>query len=120
MSKRATYRVNADSWTHLRDLLTTPVEFNTDSATLRGRHDSYPDAGRLGGPEGATFRGHRAAGAITYVIYSYNTPIAYRITTANAQTGEHTSRWIIPDVRYSVTTSKHQGKTRTAISQLVA
>ena len=36
--------------------------------------------------------------SITQVIYSYSTPIAW------LDAGE----WIVPDVRYSVTTGKHQ------------
>lgn len=44
---------------------------------------------------------------IDYVVYSYRTPIAWHDTEAG---------WIVPDERYSVTTSKHQGKVRFAIS----
>lgn len=35
-----------------------------------------------------------------YVIRSYSTPIAWRVR----------GRWVQPEVRYSVTTSKHQGR----------
>jgi hypothetical protein len=44
-----------------------------------------------------------------YLIRSYNTPIAWL---------DARGEWTIPDVKYSVTTSRHQGKIRTAISQL--
>ena len=116
------YRVNADSWTVLRDILRDGEAFNPNSASLRGRTatDVYPHHGRMSGIDEDIFRGHRAAGAIDYVIYSYSTPIAYRITTANPQTGEHRSQWIEPSARYSVTTSKHQAKVRTAISRIGA
>ena len=64
-------------------------------------------SGSLRGESGrATFTGylpaeHRdAARAATYVVYSFSTPIAWR----NAA-GE----WTCPDVRYSATTTKHQG-----------
>jgi hypothetical protein len=44
-----------------------------------------------------------------YVVYSYSTPIAWHVPNEG---------WVMPDTRYSVTTSKHQGKIATAISQL--
>lgn len=40
-----------------------------------------------------------------YVVYSYATPIAFHAQGV----------WHIPDVKYSVTTSKHQSKIRAAI-----
>lgn len=122
-NKRAKYRVNADSWTHLRDLLVgTPDEFNGERDTLRGRTihngvDIY-GTGRMEGTDLAIFRGHRQAGALDYVIYSYGTPIAYRIAYTHPQYGRTEYEWIVPDVRYSVTTSKHQEKVRSALSQI--
>lgn len=62
-----------------------------------------------GEPGRATFTGylpaeHRdAVRAATYVVYSYSTPIAWR----NAA-----GQWTCPEVRYSATTSKHQGVVR--------
>ena len=38
----------------------------------------------------------------TYIVYSYNTPIGWL----------ESDGWHIPDVRYSVTTSRHQSKLR--------
>lgn len=35
-----------------------------------------------------------------YVVYSYSTPIAWH----------RTDQWVVPDTRYSVTTSQHQGR----------
>ena len=123
-TKRRTYRVNSDMWTVLSDILcATPDEFNTDSASLRGRTihngvDIY-GSGRMTGTDLDTFRGHRQAGALDYVIYSYGTPIAYRIAYAHPQYHGRTEyKWIVPSTRYSVTTSKHQGKVRTALSQI--
>jgi len=46
---------------------------------------------------------------IDYVIYSYGTPIAWHDKEAG---------WVEPDVKYSPTTSQHQGSVRTAISVL--
>ena len=45
---------------------------------------------------------------IDYVVFSYGTPIAYRT--------EDTGEWVVPDTRYSVTTSKHQSTIRYAVS----
>lgn len=46
---------------------------------------------------------------VDFVVYSYDTPIAYRVTV------DGDSYWVVPDVRYSVTTSKHQGTVRWAL-----
>jgi len=46
---------------------------------------------------------------IDYVIYSYATPIAWHDKEAG---------WVVPDVRYSVTTSRHQGTVRAALTYL--
>jgi len=43
-----------------------------------------------------------------YVVYSYGTPIAWH----------HVGGWSVPSVRYSVTTSKHQGIVRRAVFSL--
>ncbi len=41
----------------------------------------------------------------TYVVFSWQTPIAWRSLRHNAE-------WVIPDVTYSVTTSHHQSLVR--------
>lgn len=106
MTKRRTYRVNADSWMVLKDILVgTPEDFNSLSDSLKGYADTSPMWGKL--PEEWITRMRNDK--VTYVIYSYNTPIAWK----NAK-GE----WVVPNVRYSVTTSKHQGKVQTALSQI--
>ena len=46
------------------------------------------------------------ADALVYVVYSYQTPIAW-VTRAGVA--------VIPDVKYSVTTSSHQGIARVAL-----
>lgn len=109
---RKTFRVNKDSWMDLRDILKADEDFNPDSATLRGRKvtpDSDVTYGRL--PEEIrNLLGYSIeSGNIDYVIYSYQTPIAVRWTSGV---------WSEIDLKYSVTTSKHQGKVATAISQL--
>lgn len=49
-----------------------------------------------------------SARSADYVVYSYDTPIAWHVP------GEG---WTIPDHKYSVTTSAHQGKVRTCIPE---
>lgn len=42
---------------------------------------------------------------VTYTVYSYDTPIAWYVQDAG---------WVVPDVRYSVTTGRHQSAVRMA------
>lgn len=114
--KRSTYRINKDGWWALKEILANGEEFNPDlsqtysrgfakfTGTLRGRKVNE-GAGRLPQP----FRRQFLESAVTYIVYSYETPIAWR-----TQNGE----WHTPNTKYSVTTSKHQGNVFTAISQL--
>lgn len=108
------YRVNADMWTVLQDILCGPPnDFNPDGATLRGRNMRVGYLSRLGRlPDEWRAVWHEDKNAIIYAIWSYDTPIAWR-TYRNGK-----ARWIMPPVKYSVTTSKHQGKVRTALSQI--
>jgi hypothetical protein len=111
---RKTYKVNADMWTKLRDILVgAPEEFNPDSANLRGRNVKVGDLSRLGWlPDEWRAVWREDKDTTVYAIWSYDTPLAWRVY----RNGK--ARWIMPDVRYSVTTSKHQGKVRTALSQI--
>lgn len=122
MSKRATYRVNADKWPVLQDILCcTPNEFNPDSASLRGRTMNVGLLSQLGRlPDEWRAKWHEDKGEIDYAIWSYGTPIAWRVTDMwLGNLGQcYSSHWVMPDVKYSVTTSKHQGKVRTALSQI--
>jgi len=46
-----------------------------------------------------------ASGREMYVVFSYTTPIAWFAPSLG-----HDGAWRIPDAKYSVTTSRHQGK----------
>jgi hypothetical protein len=48
-----------------------------------------------------------------YVVYSYGTPIAWHLRADYAAEAGHT--WVVPAVKYSVTTSAHQNKIRTCL-----
>lgn len=105
---RRTYRVQADRVDTLVDILVAiPDEFNLDKDSLRGRAvngTEWISFGRLSNEHKDSFR----KPGLEYVIFSYLTPIAWR---TNGQ-------WVMPDVRYTVQTSKHQGKVRNALSQI--
>ena len=47
------------------------------------------------------------AADVDYIVYSYSTPIAWHLTS--------TDLWVMPDVKYSATTSKHQHYVRCAL-----
>jgi len=72
------------------------------SGSFRGEpwDRSYVDTGIMPPAQAEMIKKFAHAGELDYVIFSYSTPIAYR---ANGE-------WYIPTTKYSVTTSKHQGK----------
>lgn len=120
---RKTFRVNADPIDVLVDILVgTPEDFNLDKDKLRGRNERYPMAGRLNGVEYDTFMANRAQNRITYVIYSYNTPIAWRTYSYGAMAkgvrGNWEQHWVMPNGTGSMTTAKHISKVRNALSQI--
>ena len=115
-TRRKSYGVNRDSWTVLEDLLTgTPEEFNPDGHTLRGRAVNYTHRGHLPHPTlySAALDVSQRDGTLDYVIYSYQTPIAWRVTVKGV------SYWVAPPFKYSVTTSKHQGRVNTALHRMI-
>lgn len=120
MPRRKTFRVNADSVDTLRELLVgTPEDFNHPNDKLRGQTDMFPMAGRLNGSDYDFFMGCRAQHRISYVIYSYTTPIAYRIYDRAFPSPDNPQRWVMPnDPPMTNTTQKHLAKVRAALSQI--
>lgn len=55
----------------------------------------------------------RSLAQADYVVYSYGTPIAWHLRGDYAAEAGYT--WIVPDVKYSVTTTAHQNKIRTCL-----
>lgn len=102
--------------------LTTRDSFHDFSAALNMRKAFKTSGSLKGGPvtDAATYTGwdmgsldfehYDSVRRADYIVWSYRTPIAW----ADAETGE----WTVPDDRYSVTTSRHQSKIRTAVSVL--
>lgn len=99
-----------DAWWEFRHPLHDRREFDT-YGSLRGRARPESDSsGRLSEKSTAAAQLWRADHhKIDYVVYSYNTPIAWHVT------GRDYSEWIYPDVRYSSTTTAQQTKIRTAL-----
>lgn len=91
------------SWMDFRDALAVHEPFTT-SGSLKGvSMPGYVTLGQL------PSQYHDSARQAHYVVYSYTTPIAWYVPRVG---------WVTPDVRYSVTTSRHQSKVFTAISQI--
>ena len=127
MAKRRTYRVNTDSWTVLRDIMVgTPEDFNPNysrksvhtngwsgyryTGAFRGRRMTVGLLSVLGQlPDEWRALWHAHKGEIVYAIWSYETPIAWKLSDGT---------WHVPNVKYSVTTTKQQNKVATAISTM--
>lgn len=100
--------VNKSGWWEFSSAMRQLIPFSTGGALEGGPDSGY--LGRLSDPERSEFVTARNAGEVDYVVLSYATPIAWH----NSRTGE----WVYPLTKYSVTTSKHQGKIFTACSTL--
>ena len=126
------YKINTDSWVRLEDILVSPPEdFNPDlkktwterkngwsgykyTGVLRGRtihRQSEIMTGRLPQEYVNIIKDH----VVRYVIYSYETPIAWMQVAEWDSDGAPIYEWIVPNVKYSQTTSKQQGKVRVAL-----
>jgi hypothetical protein len=131
-----TFRINKDGWWNLKEILVgSPEDFNEDLSsyydarndrtayrgTLRGRKMGsgfpIPDKNWLSGKTRELFFQAWNEGRIDYIIWSYETPIAWR-EWPSEWVGEPIPEWIAPDDTYTRTTSKHQSAVRTAISQI--
>lgn len=66
-----------------------------------------PPYGRLDDVEAFYEDTHNCGGPV-YIVYSYGTPIAWHVGPRN--------EWVVPNQKYSVTTSKHQSIVRSAIA----
>lgn len=84
-----------------------PFRAGARGSTIRGEVTGGDTAGRLEGSAEELFNHHVNTNQIDYVVYSYNTPIAWR----HSLTGD----WHVPTQRHSVTTAKHQNAIRRAL-----
>ena len=86
-------------------------DFTTSGALKGEANPEWIESGRMRPHNADTMRAAQNVLGIDYVIYSYGTPIAYR--TEN-------SGWVVPDAKYSVTTSKHQSTISYALTLIGA
>lgn len=108
-------------WQQFTEPLRNLESFNTHGA-LCGRAGAFSDGGSLGRLDRDY---HESVKRADYVVYSYNTPIAWHVPNrnegwelGNGEPAPVEPGWVMPQEKYSVTTSKHQGRIFTAISQL--
>lgn len=91
-------RYATNSW-QARQALAERRPYNTYGA-MRAEEGSNGYAGWLREPYRASYLNAWRDNKITYTVYSYSTPIAWVLDTGEV---------IEPPIKYSVTTSKHQG-----------
>jgi hypothetical protein len=100
--------INRTSWMVFRDTLEALTPFRT-SGNLFGTAGPTYEVGRLPEPHRSEYRDRSEF--IDYTVVSYSTPLAWHDTERG---------WIMPDVRYSVTTSRAQGRIAPGIAALNA
>ena len=108
MTIRTTTR-NASTIAHA---LRNGEDFTTSGALKGEANPQWIGSGRMTVADANVMDTTRDEHGIDYVVYSYGTPIAYR--------AELSGQWIVPDVKHSVTTSKHQGTIRYALTLIGA
>jgi hypothetical protein len=106
------------SWTQFVPKLRSLSDFTT--------HGSLRGTDAVGGTYGQLDRIYWDSVDFShYTVYSYNTPIAWFVSSAlhtpknqsNCDVIETTGGyWVVPNDKYSVTTSKSQGRINTALS----
>ncbi len=109
------YAAKTSGWWELRHLIKHGHEFHNNGKTFRGVHRDAESArlpARGWMPESDY---HRMAmmqdmHGIDYVVFSYGTVIAYRLTNGV---------WVTPSAKYSRTTTAHQHKINVVASQLM-
>lgn len=104
-------RSRTDGWERFADVIEQRRPFTTSTGHLRGTvRPESTDSGYLRSKHAAAANLWQAdQDKIDYVVYSYQTPIAWHVKAAGVD------EWIYPDVRYSRTTSAHQNKIRAVI-----
>jgi len=104
------FRITKDGWWALRDILTANQDFSSPTGNLWGESTQYvtTNYGRLPEPWLTWIRKDQERKTLQYIIYSYATPIAWRSNGI----------WTMPDVSYSISTTRHQTKVRTAIAEM--
>lgn len=91
------------SYQDLQDVIRGRERFETNGA-MRGAVNTspYPYTGQLPQSWAQRLLDHN----VSYIVWSYSTPIAWY---------DDERGWYVPDVKYSVTTSKHQNIVRASV-----
>jgi len=101
------------TWWDLRDILSKQVEFRNSTNNFRGEkwgENTMPSTGHMDSADRITLERDLLHYGITYVVWSYATPIGWR---------RGDGVWYSPDAGYSQTTkSKHLSRLRPAIAEL--
>jgi hypothetical protein len=89
---------NKQAWMHIN----SRAPFTNSTGSFRGT-EQFASHGIL--PEGwrAVLDRDMEAGEVVFYVYSYHTPIAWYLSTG---------KWVVPPVKYSSTTSRHQTEAR--------
>lgn len=104
----ARFRSQRDGWWRLAEIIAIGRAFTSTTGSLRGEREQWPTSfGRLPATHAARLRADSSRHGIDMIIYSYATPIAWHA---------HGAGWTVPDVTYSVTTSRHQSVVRVALA----
>lgn len=98
--------VRRTTWMEYRDTLRELEPFDTHGS-LRGDRDTF-SVGRMPDPWRSEYDERRPF--IDYTVLSYATPIAWH---------DKERGWILPDARYSVTTSRQQSRINPAVAALI-
>lgn len=93
------------AWQQLKEALDALEPFN--SSALRGRGGPASGPGKLPYDWRRRYDDAAWTGRVRYVVVSYATPVAWYDTEEG---------WVVPDVRYSNTTSRHQSLVRRALA----
>lgn len=101
------------TWWDLRDILSTQTEFMNSTGNFRGErwgNVTMPSTGKMDISDREKLRGDLEQYGITYVVWSYSTPIGWR---------RGDGVWHSPYAGYSQTTkTKHLSRLRPAIAEL--
>lgn len=109
------------SFLEYRSVLDAMRPFTTPTRTLRGQpvgpYSPNPDetvvsSGNMAVDHREEWASLLDSGNVLYVVWSYNRPIAFAVLMDD-ETQE--VGWFVPPIRYSATTSQHQGKIRAAL-----
>lgn len=73
--------------------------------------------GQLPQDDADLLRQHLRSGSVDYIVHSYDTPIAWRRRVPIEGSERTRGEWVVPNRRYSRTTSRHQGVLRNFLSE---